>query len=257
MENQKRGRKAQIAIFVIIGIVLVVIAAVIFIVFRATPPGIDPIEEPQEYIASCVREPLILYEAEIFRTNGYPEKNVTNYYEYKGERIPYLCITSEFYTQCIPQDPMFVGRIRKDIYNHMDSVVKDCFDNLIASFERKGYDVDEDELNMSIDLIKDKIKLDIDKRLTLTKGDRALSYTSFKAEIESPLYNLASLVQTIVNYETTYCDFDSVNWMRGYPDISIRRYSGSEQTKSYIIMDRDTEKTLKFAIKTCPLPAGV
>ena len=41
------------------------------------------------------------------------------------------------------------------------------------------------------------------------------------------------------------------------PGISIETHRTSDQTKIYLLKERRTEHELKFAVKTCVLPAGI
>jgi len=68
---------------------------------------------------------------------------------------------------------------------------------------------------------------------------------------------MLKLEQTIVNYETTECDFDKMGWMNEDNTLLISKFSTSDQTEIYSIKDRLTDREIKFAIKTCVLPAGI
>ena len=68
---------------------------------------------------------------------------------------------------------------------------------------------------------------------------------------------MIKLVQTIVNSETSTCDFDKEAWMRKDNSIVIYRTSLSDQTEVYTLRERLTEREIKFAIKTCVLPAAL
>lgn len=248
--------KAQIAIFVVVAIVLVAGIALIFLVTRPPEIRITPEENPQAFIEGCLADSLVEAEDAVFASNGFPNENITNFIVYQGERVPYLCKASQFYIPCTPQEPIFVGKIREGIEESIEKDSTTCFTALVSDLERRG-EVTEGTMSLEINLETKSIEANIDKEIVFRREDKIQSFDTFKAEIASPLYDLAALAQTIVNFESTFCEFDELDWMRNNPETSIKVFETSDQTKVYTLINRVTEKELKFAVKSCPLPAGI
>ena len=253
-----RSKKGQIAIFVIISLVIVVSIALVFTLLKLGVGKAGIREDPQAYIRICAKEAIVEIEEQIFATNGYPNTNNTNSMIYKGEKVPYLCKVSEFYTPCTPQEPLFVGKLGKNIKEYLDPRVQNCFQEIIKEFEREGYDVSLNGTGkVEVIFESNAIVVSTNKKITVIKGDESRSYDNFRTEVNSPLYNLVDTAEKIVNFESTLCEFNHLNWMLNYPDIKIEKFSASDQTKVYTIIDRESEKNLDIAIKTCILPAGI
>ena len=233
---------------------MVAVVAIFLLIKR---PGlvISEVEDPKSFIKSCVSDALEVEEENIFKTNGYLS-NIENHIVYLGEKVPYLCKASEFYVACVPQEPALIEKIRRQAEINVKQDVEDCFSVLVNSLKKKG-EVDEGPMTISLKIEKGKISLKTDKRIDFTREDKKSSYNSFLTEISSPLYNLLSTSSAVVNFESTYCEFNRVGWMGAYRDISIKFFRASDQTKIYTLIDRQTEKEIKFAIKTCVLPGGI
>lgn len=256
MINKNESKKAQITIFVILALILIVAIALIFVLIKKPGAQINVVEDPQGYIEKCVSDSLTKYEKLMLENNGYVDKK-DNYILYRGEKVPYLCKASQFYMPCMSQEPMLLELIRKEIEKNVKKDSVTCFEKLKKELERAGYDVTEEAATLKIEFSKQTLIADINKKITIKKENEIKTTEKFRAEIPSPVYRLVTLAQTIVNFESTLCEFNNVNWMTNYPDISIKRFVTSEQTKVYTLTDKLSSKEFNFAVKTCVLPAGI
>jgi len=258
INNMNRVKKAQVTIFIIIALIIVVGIALIYTLVKNPKLPINPIEDPNGYMQKCLEDSIIKYEKLFIENNGYINKT-DNYILYKNEKVPYLCKASKFYTPCINQEPLFVENIKINFKNYVDKDAKKCFDSLIKNLEKRGYNVKNNNTNFETDLkfIENKIILNIKNNLIITKGEEKLNFNNFIVIQNSPIYNLFTLAEKIVNFESTICEFNSVNWMRYYPEIIISRFITSDQTKIYTLTEEKSKKQIKFAVKTCVLPAGI
>jgi len=259
--GNKKSKKSQITIFVIIAMIIVISIAVAFIVIKKPFSGISAMEDPQVYIAKCVSNSLSEAEETMLIGNGYV--NVTDNFilfslNKPKEKVPYLCQSSEFYKPCINQEPMFAGHVKKEIYDIIKPDVDKCFNDLINILKKASYEIEEANSSiLEIEFNKYFIIANMKRNLVLKKGDETRVFTNFEAKINSPLYNLIDTSEKIVNYESTLCEFDTINWMNMNRDISIRKFVTGDQTKVYTIKDVDTSKQINIAVRTCVLPAGI
>ena len=257
---KKNNKKSQITLFVIIAIL--VVAGIILLYTFVIKPYWDAsrIGDPKVFIEKCASASIKESEKKVLDNNGYPG-NMTNYILYRGERdsekVPYLCTSSLFYEPCVNQEPMLMENIRKYIEENVRKDVSSCFSNLETKLKKGGRDVISENLTASIEFETKAIRADIQKDLAISRGGKTETFDVFNAKMNSPLYNLLYTENKIVYFESQYCAFDSVSWMRFNPDLSIKKFSASDQTKIYTLKDKDTEKKIKFAVKTCVLPAGL
>jgi len=260
IETKLKYKRSQITLFVILAIIIV--TAIILLYIFVIKPYWDAsrISDPKAFIEKCASDSLTNSEKKIFDNNGYPG-NITNYILYSkeraGEKVPYLCTVSMFYVPCVNQEPMIMEKIRKEIEESVRVDVSSCFSNLETKLKKGGREVVSGNLTLRIEFETKAITANITKDLAISKGGKTETFNEFDTKINSPLYNLLYTENKIVYFESENCAFDSVSWMRFNSDLRIQKFSASDQTKIYTLTDKDSEKKIKFAVKTCVLPAGL
>lgn len=242
---KKRG---QITIFIIVGVVIIVsILAVVFLrggLSSKTPGNLGP----QKFIEGCVEDSVEDSLEKVIDGGGKisPEFAL----QYQGEDYNYLCYREDPYLGCYNIYPSLEKRIEEEIENDTKAQVEECFELLVEDFSARGYSVNTGEENYSIELLPGKIKINLKKEIDISKGDSAQSFKNFNGEVLSPIYEIVGLTRKIINDESQYCSFDYIYHMSLYPQDSIRKisYMGS---KIYYILDRNSGKEFKFAVRGC------
>ncbi|MEK6885789.1 MAG: hypothetical protein AABX17_02380 [Nanoarchaeota archaeon] len=256
-----KSKRSQLTILIILALIIVVVLALIIGFVKTRTSGtINFNEQPQAYLEKCVRDALQKNEETILAANGY--LNLTdNYILYSGnfdsEKVPYLCKVSLFYNPCINQEPMLLEKIRREIEELTQSNINSCFSELSGLLRKSGAEITEGAMSFKINFMGDYISADITKKFSIKKGESTQVFEKFAGRIKSPLYSLIDTARTIVNYESTVCEFDALNWELYNRDIQIKKFVASEQTKIYTLIAKDTDKRFSFAVKTCVLPAGL
>lgn len=252
-----KNKKAQLTIFIIMALIVVVVIAIIFAIYNLGILKLGLLENPEDYISDCAHDALEEIEERVLETNGYPNTNLTNMMIYRGEKVPYLCKVSEFNAPCIIQEPVFDAKIKKEMIEYITPRINECFEELIKDYERAGYEISTNDTEININFESEEIVAIISKDLVLRKEDEIRAYNKFQGKLNSPLYRIIDTIKYIVNFESALCQFSYINWMRANPDIKLTLFRASDQTKIYTIEDRTSEKSMKIAIKTCLIPAGI
>ncbi len=261
MGYKKLNRRGQVTILVIIALIIVVLLVFIFGLLKTKSPTVISFREnPEAYIEDCVAKSLVKAEQKILDGNGYA--NISdNYMLYSGnknsEKVPYFCKTSMFYTPCVNQEPMLLEKVRRELESLTKRDAAACFSEISSLIKKDGSEITEGGMNFTIDLQKKYIVADISKNFIITNGESKVVFNKFFSRIPSPLYGLIDTARNIVNYESTLCEFNVVNWERYYRDIAISRFMTGDQTKVYTLTNKDDGKQLSFAIRACVLPAGI
>jgi len=252
-----KNKDGQVTIFIIIAI-LIVAAIVAALYFTGKISFVNtPAENPEAYLRNCMMTSAKEAENIILDTNGHPQLNSTNYILYNKEKVPYACTVSEFYSPCIPQDPGFFSYITQLMENKVVRDTEECLKNLVEDLESKKYAVQVDPGNITLKIQKDFISVSFGKRIYATKDEESKQISNIDLVYSTKLYDMIKLEQTIVNYESTICEFNKMNWMRHDNSIAIFTTRTSDQTKVYTLRERLTDREIKFAIKTCVMPAGI
>ena len=241
-------KKGQITIFIIVGIVIAVsILAVVFLsggLSSQTPKNLGP----QQFIRGCVEDLVKDSLEKVIAGGGKISPELT--LQYQDEDYNYLCYQGDQYLGCYNLYPLLEKRIEEEIENDTKEQVGECFNLLGQDFSERGYSISQGDENYSIDLLPGKIKINLKKKIDISRTGEAQSFENFDNQILSPLYEIVELTRKIINDESTYCSFDYIYHMSLYPQDSIRRisYMGS---KIYYILDRNSGKEFKFAIRGC------
>jgi hypothetical protein len=256
---KKRNKKlmnnhGQITIFVIIGIILVV--AIVLILFLRTKPSIQTIENsPEVYLESCVKEAVSDSLVILSKQGGdlTPKGSVM----FNSTNLTYLCYTSEYYKPCINQRPLLIEHIESEIKSDISPKIDNCFNAMKLELEKK-YNVQiANKGEIEVKLQPKKVVVNINRSVIIKKGDSTRSFTNFRVQITSPLYDLTKVANEIINQESQFCNFDEVGYMILYPSYDINKIVTGYEDIVYIIKERSSGKEFKFAVRGCIMPHGI
>lgn len=251
------NKRGQVTIFIIVAIL--VVAVIVFSFLYSDKLGFtnSPAQNPESYIRNCIMDSIKQSEDLLLKSNGYPQITSDNYILYNKEKIPYLCTVSEFYSSCIPQEPAFFNYIKKLMENKVAMDAENCLRGTKKDLESRGFDVREDPGQINLTIEKDLIIAKLSKSIYASRDEDSVEISDVEVSYGTNFYDIIKLEQTIINYESTLCEFNAMNWMKYDSSIIISTTRTSDQTKVYTLKDRLTPKQIKFAIKTCTLPAGI
>jgi len=257
------GEKAQVTIFVIVGI-LIVVAVMFFLLFRqGMIPGISgkPEENPAGFLETCIEDKLIGGVEKISSQGGYIENSLNKTFKFNDENeftdISYLCYNSNNYFPCINQEPVLIQHLKSEVKDYISDDFQKCFDNLVSSLDKKGYIVDVTYNGFEVEFAEKKIIINIDGKIILTKSDETTTQENLEIIIPSRFYDLAIVVQEIVSQEAKSCDFEYLGFMVFYPKYNIDKFTTGEGIKIYTIQYKETQEEFKFVIRGCVIPPGV
>jgi hypothetical protein len=210
-------------------------------------------KNPPSFIQSCIENDIKEAVTKVSLQGGSiaPE----NYVMYNNNKVEYLCYTEEFYRNCVVQQPMLKSYIELEIRDAIENNVESCFTSLKESYEKQGYDVSLKRGDKKIELLPLRIIATFNYSLTLTKGSTQ-KYDSFVVMLDNNLYELISIANSIIEWETTYGDADPTVYMTYYSDLKVEKNLRGSGDKVYILTDRNIGNKFEFAIKGQIWPAG-
>ncbi len=246
---KKRG---QVTIFIIVAIIIIAMAVLIYLLYPKlkTLIGGDS-NNPTAFIQSWLEDPLEEAIEKISLQGG--SLNPEHFYLYYDNPVEYLCYTNEYYRTCVVQQPMLKSHIESEIENAIAPEVEACFEDLVDSFENKGYDVIFREGNITVELLPDVIMITLSHELTLTKGDTE-KYATFRILFESNLYELVSIARSIIDWEAEYGDADTSLYMAYYRGLKVEKVIKEDGTTIYMLTDKETEDKFQFASRSVAWP---
>ena len=249
--NKKRG---QVTIFIIIAIAIVGFGVLAFLFYPRLQTTIRPGQEnPPAFIQTCIEDDIKSNVRMLSLQGGNIEPEY--YTLYDNQRVEYLCYTAEYYGTCIIQQPMLKEHIENEIKQRIKENVKSCFASLKREYERRGYNVNLNEGDISIELLPKKIVSTFDYSLTLTKTEQE-RYDSFVVVLDNNLYELTSIANSIIEWEEAFGDADTTAYMAIYPNLKVEQKRKSDGSKIYIITERESGNKFQFASRSGVLPPG-
>jgi hypothetical protein len=252
---KKGEKKGQVTIFIIIALLVVAIGVLIYMFYpKIFSGGETETKNPSIFIQECLEEE-IQDAVDILSVQG-GSVSPGFYYTYENTNVEYLCYTNQYYQPCVVQQPMIIQHIQTEIENEIEEETIACFDSLKESYENKGYDVNMNSGNITVELLPEKIVTTFGYDLTLTKGETE-KYQNFKIVLDNNLYELASIANSIINWETQYGDVEITTYMNYYHNLKVEKKKQIDETTIYILTDRDTENKFQFASRSYAFPPGI
>ncbi|HJX51089.1 MAG TPA: hypothetical protein VJ438_06525 [Candidatus Nanoarchaeia archaeon] len=252
---KKRDKKAQVTIFIILAIVIVALGILIYMFYPQISSSLGlGAQSPNAFIQSCLQDKL-KESIDILSPQG-GSLNPEFYYLYQGEKIKYLCYTAEDYERCIVQEPMLKQSIEAEVKQNITQDVKQCFDQLESNFKAKGYQVSLKREAFAVELLPKRVIALFNYTLALKKGDEIETYKQFSVILNNNLYELVSIANSIVSFETTIGAVETSAYMNYYHDLKVEKKKQSDGTTIYILTDRNTNERFQFASRSVVWPPG-
>ncbi len=247
------SKKGQVTFFVIIAIVIVVAVAIIYQFapnIKSTLTGGEI--NPQSYITSCLEDTLEANIKTTLMSGG--EFSPDHPYTYHGEDIDYVVYTSKNNELGVVESPMIFSKIEKEIANSVKPKVSECFSSLVRDLENKGYSVNLKEGEVNFNIKEDFVELKIDNILTVSK-EESKRYEDFTIDSKRNIYQLIMIGYNIMNWETNFGNADTNIYMEAFPNIKAEKIRRGEGTKIYIISDKNSDDTFRFATRSLAVTA--
>jgi len=250
--GDKRG---QVTIFIILAIVIVVgaVLAYFFIPGFGLTTGLS-VENPEAFIESCMEDEIEMALEKISLRGGSLEPE--HFFNYYNNPVEYLCYINQNYIPCIVQQPLLINHLKSELDESLQPVANSCFNDLKESYEDKGYNVEMKQGKIDTEFKIKSILFNFPNyELTLKKGE-TLKFDSFNIFVNNNLYELASIANSIIGWESTYGDAETTVYMNYYPHLKVEKKKQGEGTTIYIITNRETNKKFQFASRSLVFPPG-
>jgi len=251
----RKNKKAQITIFVILALILIVGIILIFLLRQAPKTEIVSEDNPQAFIESCTREAVEEALDILMAHSGSLEPKRTIMHQ--GVNISYLCYNSLYYRGCVNQQPLLIEHIEDEIYTYIQPRISNCFQVLKTTLEPR-YEVEMDNYwDLTTKLTPNGVEVNIDREFKMQRGDNVRSFSLFKINFIHPIYRLAEIAMEIVNAEARYCNFDILGFMIIYPRYNINKFRTGNSDTIYSLKELTSNKEFNFAIRSCAIPPGL
>lgn len=247
MDMEKRG---QVTLFVIIAVVIIGVIVLIFLAPRIQVLFTDV--EPNSYLKDCIEEDSLEIMEGLAMQGGY--SNPESFVNYQDEKFSYLCYTSEFYKTCAVQQPLIKRNFEMELKNRIEPRARDCVSNLKETYESKGYDVQADVGELNVSFVPGSLVLEFLSPMTITK-ESTQTFRKFSTAIDTGMYDLLLTAASIVEFESTLGDTETLTYIQYYPDLKIEKIKRDGDTL-YILSNVVTKDKFQFATRSLVWPQG-
>lgn len=248
------SKRGQVAIFVIVGIVIVVAGILIYAFYPQIAPLISGTIIPNNYLKDCISSSVSNGIATLSSQGGYA--NPEGYILYQGKQVKYLCYTSEYYKPCGIQDPLIKSTFEKELQSLIESKTKDCVAQLKTTYEQKGFTVKQNaQPTTKVSIVPNKVIVAISAPMTVSK-DTTQTFNEFSVEYPSMIYNLLMITTSILDYESKLGDAATDIYLAYYPNMVVEKNKLQDGSKIYSVSDVTTNEKFVFATRGLSWPGG-
>src|SRR3989344_192491 len=215
---QKRG---QVAIFVIIGVIIVIAFAILFFVKQENVGlGRSQINNEEflsseiktiqhEVLDNCAQE-QIKSAVKIYLENGGGFEEPDNYIKDNGKKYRILCQKIPNTENCLMQ-PLITNIFSKQLNDYIYDKIDNCID--FSEYEDRGYVINiQEDLTIDITITDDTINLNIKYPFTIERQGVILSSDGTQYRLALPVGDLFKAVNYILGQESIYGTVDIVNY---------------------------------------------
>ena len=247
-------KKGQVTIFIIIGILIIVLGILIYAFYPQikTTFGFEA-DNPSAFIQECLEEKIVNDLDMLSLQGGSLEPE--HYILYENEKVEYLCYTNEYYKTCVVQQPMLKNHIEAEIKESIQERVTECFDNLEKNYLGKNYGVELREGGVEIELLPKRVIVTSNRSLILTKDGTEI-YDSFEVIVHNNIYELVSVANSILKWETNLGDSETTTYMNYYHDLKVEKKKQTDGSTVYILTDRNNGNKFQFSSRSIAWPPG-
>lgn len=253
-----QNKKGQLTLFIIIAIVIVALAILLYLFYPDIKAKLGlGADTPKDFLQNCMEDEIQDITEIVSLAGGSLEPE--NYIIYNGQRLEYLCYAWEYYQLCVMQRPLLKQHVEDQIESQIESTAEKCYSDLLDSYRKRGYSVNSEQGVLNLKLLPEKIELDYNRDLVISKNDEVFSYDGdnyISVIVNNNIYELLMIASNILRWEATYGDAETTTYMTYYPYIKVEKYKQSDGSTIYIITDRRTGDKFQFASRSVALPPG-
>lgn len=247
-------KKGQVTIFIILAIFIVIFSILIFLFFPKIDSALgitpkNPFDKMKECVAPAVENGLEKLSAQ----GGLMDPEL--FYEYNGEKLAYLCYTTENYKTCVMQTGILINTFQEELKREVESVSRECLNQLEEEFKRKGYDVKMRSGEVDVEVFPKNIVIKYSNELELTKGEKDV-YNGFQISFRSEIYDLLMIATSILEHETFFGDSEISSYMDAYRNLKVEKKKQAEGTKVYMLTNTKNKEKFNFATRSLAWPPG-
>lgn len=262
-EMRKRGtefgfsdlNRAQISVYIIIALVIVVLAVIVYFLYPRLSTVIGGDADPNTYMRDCIEPEMNGAIETLSKQGGYADPE--GYVMFEGNRVKYLCYTSQYYVPCYVQQPLLREHFEQELSALIKNRASECIGELKKYYQQRGYEVSGgDSVGVDVSVLLNSINVVVEAPMTFTK-ETSQKYQTFRFGKNSKMYSLLMTATSIIDFESTYGDSETTIYMKYYPQLQLRKIKLLDGSTVYTVKDVNTDESFNFASRSLAWPGGL
>lgn len=248
-----KGRKAQVAIFIIVAIVLVVGVVVFFLVRNnfsvSLPKDMEPV---YDYYLSCIEQTTeeginllgeqggYIYVDDLEFVTGSRYRPFSSQLDFLGQPVPYWMYVSgnNLLKEQVPSE----NGMEQELESYISERIGECD---FSDFERQGYLIyfEDDDVSVDVEINDLNVDVSVDNEFSIFYGEESANVGRHRLDVDSKLGKFYDLALDTYNYEkeNMFLEEYALDVMRLYAPVD-----GVELTcEPKIFVDEEIEEDLK------------
>ena len=249
---QKRG---QVTVFVIIGIVVLLAFALVFMIasgkinLEQGPGNIqlrlsnvyDNIKAEQ--IDKCIDSETKKAIGLILENGG--DFEPSNFLIYHGKNYNILCSAIPGKDTCL-SNPIFLNVLTEKLNTRLSKSIFTCID--LSGYGGRDYNIDAGDLTADVSIHNSNVVVDVNYPITITSGAVEFKRENFVYTVDIPLGEIIKATNDVLNSESSIGDFDVLS----YGFAHLNKYDVFREqlypNKFYFAGLTDSNYKMKFAV---------
>jgi len=245
-------KRGQVTLFIILGIVILVVIALIFGLRNILGIGISSdkfislkmgplVDDLNKCIKENADEGIVL----IGKQGG--TLKPIKYRMYNGNKVNYLCYNIVGDERCSNR-MVVLNDMEGELNDYLQFELANCVDTR-ALAKKLFYKVDIEKLSVDTRILGDNVVVNVKYPITISKGAATLTQEDFSQTINRPLGDLYNTVYDIIDSETTSGQFLQLPYMlakRGSVEINVDK---PYPDKIYILNKKNDNYIFQFAVE--------
>lgn len=212
------SKRGQVSTFVIIGIILVIVVALIFFVRKQTGIGIpaaeflsDKLKPIERDLKSCVDKQADTTVKTFLEQGG---EFFPNYYvQYQGKKVKVMCRNIPGDDKCLNYLPP-LNTMVKELNTRMQLEINNCVNkNLLKSETLGGYEVVAGPLTTKTETVGSGLLITVNYDVEIKKGEESTKLGKVNKILDVPIKELYDVSFDIVNSEARFGFFEQLFYM--------------------------------------------
>ncbi len=226
-EMDKKNKKAQVTVFIIIAVILVAAVALFFVlkgrivIGPSIPASIQPVYNT---FLSCVEQDALIGIDVLESQAGYIElpdfepgsayMPFSNQLDFLGNPIPYWYYVSgnNIQKEQVPSKNL----MQEQLGNYIENEIRNC---VFENYYNQGFEITQGSPKASVSINDNEVSVDLDMSLSISKGEDSSIIKNHKLSVKSELGKLYN------NAKKVYANEQSNLFLENYAVDTLRLYA--------------------------------